>query len=128
VRFDFTSRSGEKGYSHHTKEALRVYLDFPVNDKDAYERLMPYEVQMKIYNAYKMDFIMFGYPAPVRRATQLTSCPVLPFVQGMEDTQWEKEDLKAARAVASGAVATGAAATGAAATRVPRPPRRRNLV
>ena len=97
VHFNFTSPSGEEGYSHHTKEATGVYHDFPVEDMDAYERLMPYGLQMKIYRAYKRDFNMFGYPAPVWRDTQLVSCPKLPFVQGMKNTQWKKEDLKVVR-------------------------------
>ena len=97
VHFDFSSPGGEKGYSHHSKQAAGVYDDFPVDGMDAYKRLMPYEVQMKIYGAYQKDFEMFGYPAPVWSDTQLASCPVLPFVPDTTPTKWTTEEFGALR-------------------------------
>ena len=56
VEFDFKSEKGEIGYSHHNKKAKKVYDEFPVSDKDGYEKYMPYDVQVKIWRAYKTDF------------------------------------------------------------------------
>lgn len=78
VNFDFKATNVDNGYSHHTEGAEDVYAKFPVDDMEGYERLMPYDVQMKVYEAYKRDLVAFGYPAPVKRATQRASCPILP--------------------------------------------------
>jgi len=79
VRFDFMTDA----VTHHSTGTItRVYDSFPVHDVASYESLMPYHLQMQIYNAYKADFLAFGYAAPVARHTQLTTCPHLRPVDG----------------------------------------------
>ena len=85
VEFDFKSEKGEIGYSHHNKKAKKVYDEFPVSDKDGYEKYMPYDVQVKIWRAYKTDFDDFGYDYPEKRKTQKKACPDLP-----DDSLWRR--------------------------------------
>ena len=79
VKFDFKSEDGEVGYSHHNKKAKKVYDEFPVSDVKGYEKYMPYDVQLKIWRAYKTDFDDFGYDYPEQRRTQKDRCPELPW-------------------------------------------------
>ena len=92
--FDFQSEDGETGYSHHNSQSKEVYSEFPVSDVEGYESLMPYAVQLKIYEAYRQDFDLFGYRAPVKRDTQLDSCPKIKWSEELLESEWSGEDAK----------------------------------
>ena len=94
VEFDFKSEKGEIGYSHHNKKAKKVYDEFPVSDKDGYEKYMPYDVQVKIWRAYKTDFDDFGYDYPEKRKTQKKQCPDLPWSKDLIQSEWHGEDAQ----------------------------------
>jgi hypothetical protein len=92
--FDFQSEDGETGYSHHNQESKEVYSEFPVSDVEGYESLMPYAVQLKIYEAYRADFDLFGYRPPSKRDTQLESCPKIKWSEELLESEWTGEDAK----------------------------------
>ena len=92
--FDFQSEDGETGYSHHNSQSKEVYSEFPVSDVEGYESLMPYAVQLKIYEAYRADFDLFGYRPPVQRDTQLESCPKIKWTEELLESDWSGEDAK----------------------------------
>ena len=92
--FDFQSEEGETGYSHHNSQSKEVYSEFPVSDVEGYESLMPYAVQLKIYEAYRQDFDLFGYRAPAKRDTQLDSCPKIKWSEELLESEWSGEDAK----------------------------------
>ena len=94
VRFDFKSEDGEVGYSHHNEKAKEVYDEFPVSDVKGYEKYMPYDVQLKIWRAYKTDFDDFGYDYPERRKTQKDRCPELPWSEALIQSEWHGEDAQ----------------------------------
>ena len=93
-RFDFKSEDGEEGYSHHNRMSKKVYAEFPVSDVEGYEALMPYDVQKKIYDAYRADFELFGYNPPVRAETQLDACPKIKWSEDLLDSDWHGEDAQ----------------------------------
>ena len=93
-RFDFKSEDGEEGYSHHNRRSKKVYAEFPVSDVEGYEALMPYDVQKKIYDAYRDDFELFGYNPPVRAQTQLDACPKIKWSEDLLDSEWHGEDTQ----------------------------------
>ena len=92
--FDFQSEDGESGYSHHNSRSKEVYSEFPVSDVEGYESLMPYAIQRKIYEAYRQDFDLFGYRAPVQRDTQLDLCPKIMWTEKLLESEWSGEDSK----------------------------------
>lgn len=94
VKFDFKSEDGEVGYSHHNKKAKKVYDEFPVSDVKGYEKYMPYDVQLKIWRAYKTDFDDFGYDYPEQRRTQKDRCPELPWSAALIQSEWHGEDAQ----------------------------------
>ena len=94
MKFDFKSEDGEVGYSHHNKKAKKVYDEFPVIDVKGYEKYMPYDVQLKIWRAYKTDFDDFGYDYPERRRTQKDRCPELPWSAALIQSEWHGEDAQ----------------------------------
>ena len=92
--FDFKSEDGETGYSHHNQQSKEVYSEFPVSDAEGYESLMPYAIQMKIYEAYRNDFELFGYPKPTQRDSQLDTCPKIKWSKELLESEWSGEDAK----------------------------------
>ena len=56
------------------------YEKFPAGDAAKYEELVPFQIQTKIYEAYKSDFENFGYDPPVKRESQLEVCPEIPHI------------------------------------------------
>jgi hypothetical protein len=92
--FDFKSGDGETGYSHHNEDSKKVYSEFPVSDVEGYELLMPYDVQMKIYEAYKKDFDLFGYAPPQKAPTQLEEVPKIKWTSTLLNSEWGGEDAQ----------------------------------
>jgi hypothetical protein len=92
--FDFESEDGETGYSHHNAVSREVYSEFPVSDAAGYESLMPFAIQKKIYDAYKTDFDLFHYPPPVKKNSQLETCPTIKWTNKLLQSEWGGEDAK----------------------------------
>jgi len=85
---------GETGYSHHNAVSREVYSEFPVSDAAGYESLMPFAIQKKIYDAYKTDFDLFHYPPPVKKNSQLETCPTIKWTNKLLQSEWGGEDAK----------------------------------
>ena len=68
-----------------------MYDEFPVSDVKGYEKYMPYDVQLKIWRAYKTDLTTLDTIIPSRERAE-GSMPGAAWSAALIQSEWHGED------------------------------------